>query len=111
MFNKIRMPQYLSGISTKMSNSFKEAAPRIGSSMSNYMKKAGPVASMGSFGLMGLGMGASLMRGVSSFSRSLKQGPTAHIGSVRKLGTTSYSLGADPFAGVKFARRRRTYTF
>lgn len=52
------------------------------------------------------------LRGISEYSRSYQRGPIYVETPMRNLGSPKkLSLGPDPFAGVRFARRHRNFIF
>lgn len=71
-------------------------------------------AKMGKYGLVGGGIaaaGLAVASGISSYAQSLRRPPVVHTGRLRSTGQTNqyYNLGADPFAGVRFAGRKRNF--
>ncbi|TXG79142.1 MAG: hypothetical protein E6R13_10310 [Spirochaetes bacterium] len=69
---------------------------------------------IGKVGLVGAGIaaaGLAVASGISSYAQSLRRPPVVHTGRLRSTGQTNqyYNLGADPFAGVRFAGRKRNF--
>ena len=71
-------------------------------------------AKMGKYGLVGGGIaaaGLAVASGISSYAQSLRRPPVVHTGRLRSTGQTNqyHNLGADTFAGVRFAGRKRNF--
>lgn len=72
----------------------------------------------GRAGLVGAGIGTAagiaafgIVSAISSKAQSLRRPPVVHTSRIRNTGQTNqyYNLGADPFAGVRFAGRKRNF--
>lgn len=74
------------------------------------------VISRGQKGIMGAGMGltglsfiGSGLSGLSSMTKSMREAPLVTNSMQPRIGMANmtYNLGADPFAGIRFAGRQR----
>jgi hypothetical protein len=71
--------------------------------------------SFGKGGLVGAAIGTPILFGIvsaiSSKADSLRRPPVIHTSRIRSTGQTNqyYNLGVDPFAGVRFAGRKRNF--
>lgn len=71
--------------------------------------------SFGKGGLVGTAIGVPILFGIasaiSSKADSLRRPPVIHTSRIRSTGQTNqyYNMGVDPFAGVRFAGRKRNF--
>lgn len=68
-------------------------------------KVLGSLLGVGGIGAIGFG----ISYGIAEMGRARNKAPVVHTGAIRNTGQTNqyFNLGQDPFAGVRFAARRR----
>lgn len=97
-------PVTTSGLMSRIKN----AMPSSGGKMSRMGSFAGK-GLIGAGAIAGIGLG--IASGISSYSQSLRRPPVVHTSRLRNTGQTNqyYNMGADPFAGVRFAGRKKNF--
>lgn len=107
--NMIRnnIPSYRPTTTSGLLNNFKKLIPtsagssRVGNFLGKSLLGAGAIA----------GVGLGIASGISSYAQSLRRPPVVHTSRLRNTGQTNqyYNMGADPFAGVRFAGRKKNF--
>lgn len=88
---------------------------RIKSTMPSSGGRMSKISSFTGKGLIGAGaitgIGLGIASGISSYAQSLRRPPVVHTSRLRNTGQTNqyYNMGADPFAGVRFAGRKKNF--